>query len=358
MLVVAVGGVLTLTSCTEKVEPSDASGAIAVDSSGFRVQCLAKREAPSGNLVFNVTNSGNEVTEFYLLGEDGLRIIGEVENIGPGLSRDLVVQAGPGSYFTACKPGMVGDGIRGAFRGHAIPVSSSRLLDRSASSWIRQPPLTAPTCATKRRSSSSRRKRLRRRTRVADFDEARAQYAKLECPGSASNRSRSRSATSTHASTCARRTLSRARSGPAGTRLRRTSGRRTDYSAFSEKERNELAALLVADTAELNKRVQDLEFTPDQLGNGAKELLDEVATGKVTGEEEFWSHTDLWDFQANLDGARIAYEELRGVVKQKDPELAKTLDEQFADVQEMLNQYRERTAMTATMGPTSCTTTS
>ena len=55
------------------------------------------------------------MTEFYLLAEDGLRIIGEIENIGPGLSRDLVLRAGPGSYFTACKPGMVGDGIRAQF---------------------------------------------------------------------------------------------------------------------------------------------------------------------------------------------------------------------------------------------------
>jgi iron uptake system component EfeO len=65
--------------------------------------------------VFEVTNDGPEVTEFYLLADDGLRIIGEVENIGPGLTRTLVVQAGPGSYVTACKPGMVGDGIRGTF---------------------------------------------------------------------------------------------------------------------------------------------------------------------------------------------------------------------------------------------------
>ena len=48
----------------------------------------------------------------------------------------------------------------------------------------------------------------------------------------------------------------------------------------------------------------------DQLGNGREELLDEVATGKVTGEEEAWSHTDLWDFQANVDGARVAFEVL------------------------------------------------
>ena len=62
-----------------------------------------------------MTNGGTKVTEFYLLGDDGLRIVGEVENIGPGLSRELVVVAPPGYYYTACKPGMVGDGIRSVF---------------------------------------------------------------------------------------------------------------------------------------------------------------------------------------------------------------------------------------------------
>ena len=76
---------------------------------------LSAVTAPSGNLTFSVTNGGSKVTEFYLLADDGLRIIGEIENIGPGLSRDLVLRAGPGEYFTACKPGMVGDGIRAAF---------------------------------------------------------------------------------------------------------------------------------------------------------------------------------------------------------------------------------------------------
>ena len=60
----------------------------------------------------------------------------------------------------------------------------------------------------------------------------------------------------------------------------------------------------------------------------------------MTGEEEAWSHTDLWDFQANLDGARVAYEGLRPVVQQKNPALAKQLDEEFANVQNLLNQYK------------------
>ena len=56
----------------------------------------------------------------------------------------------------------------------------------------------------------------------------------------------------------------------------------------------------------LDERVQDLEYPIDAIANGSRGLLEEVATGKVTGEEEYWSRTDLWDFQANVDGAQVA----------------------------------------------------
>ena len=103
------------------------------------------------------------------------------------------------------------------------------------------------------------------------------------------------------------------------------------YTPLTQAERQALADQLVADTEDLSGRVQELTYTPTQLGNGAKELLDEVATGKVTGEEEAWSHTDLWDFQANVDGARVAFEALEPALQTKDPELAATLTERFDD---------------------------
>ena len=52
---------------------------------------MSAAEAPAGTLTFDVTNTGDQVTEFYLLGEDGLRIVAEVENIGPSISRALTV---------------------------------------------------------------------------------------------------------------------------------------------------------------------------------------------------------------------------------------------------------------------------
>ena len=90
----------------------------------------------------------------------------------------------------------------------------------------------------------------------------------------------------------------------------------------------------------LDKRVQTLEYTVDQIGNGSKGLLDEVATGKITGEEDIWSHTDLYDFQANVDGARVGYEGLKPLLEVKDPALSKEIAERFDALQTLLDKYR------------------
>jgi iron uptake system component EfeO len=106
---------MALAGCSSNsTTASEHAGVIAVTSSDDACQVSAT-EAPSGTVSFAVQNTGSQVTEFYLMAEDGQAIIGEVENVGPGLTRDLVVQVQPGSYLTACKPGMAGDGIRAPF---------------------------------------------------------------------------------------------------------------------------------------------------------------------------------------------------------------------------------------------------
>ena len=101
---------LALGACTDSPD----SGAIQVTSTADECQ-IAADTATSGEIVFEVTNRGEEATEFYLYASDGLQVIGEVEDIGPGLTRNLVVEAVPGDYLTACKPGMTGEGIRAPF---------------------------------------------------------------------------------------------------------------------------------------------------------------------------------------------------------------------------------------------------
>ena len=124
LLAVALLAVPALAACTENAAADDAGNdrrrgrrrARARPSSSSDTACdLSATEAPAGTSTFDVTNTGDQVTEFYLLGEDGLRIVGEVENIGPQLNRQLVVNAPAGTYVTACKPGMKGEGIRADF---------------------------------------------------------------------------------------------------------------------------------------------------------------------------------------------------------------------------------------------------
>lgn len=90
------------------------SATIAVTASDTACE-LSATQAAVGTITFEVTNTGSKVNEFYVYGE-GDRVLGEVENITPGLKRELKVEvAEPGTLTTACKPGMAGDGIRGQF---------------------------------------------------------------------------------------------------------------------------------------------------------------------------------------------------------------------------------------------------
>ncbi|WP_296667533.1 cupredoxin domain-containing protein [Demequina sp.] len=105
-------GVLLLSACAPNAASTDT--AVAVRSTADECE-LSSTEAPSGTVVFDVTNDGTDATEFYVYAADGTTIIAEVENVGPGITRQVVVEAAAGDYVTACKPGMTGDGIRATF---------------------------------------------------------------------------------------------------------------------------------------------------------------------------------------------------------------------------------------------------
>ena len=81
---------------------------------------------------------------------------------------------------------------------------------------------------------------------------------------------------------------------------------------------------------EIVARANEVTLEPLQLANGAKALLDEIATGKITGEEDRYSHTDLWDFAGNLEGSKAAVQALRPYLEEHDPDLVAEIDERFA----------------------------
>ncbi|HEX5465952.1 MAG TPA: iron uptake system protein EfeO [Candidatus Limnocylindrales bacterium] len=102
-----------------------------------------------------------------------------------------------------------------------------------------------------------------------------------------------------------------------------------------------IAQGLVTDVQQLQTLVKTASYQPAQAANGASELLDEVAASKITGEEERYSHLDLLDFQANLDGAQKAFELLQPALTLIDPDLSSTISARFADVQAALAPYQE-----------------
>ena len=136
---------ISLASCTPKESaPSSGSGEqsapaqITVNASDTECE-LSGTEAGTGPNTFVITNNGTKVTEFYVYGE-GERVMGEVENISPGLERKLVVQLGePGTYQTACKPGMIGDGLRGDFKvtGDTVQIDTEGKFKEAADSYKR-----------------------------------------------------------------------------------------------------------------------------------------------------------------------------------------------------------------------------
>ena len=331
------------TGCVSNAPAGGTTGTTVAVESSAEACSVTGTTAPSGTVTFSVRNTGDEVTEFYLLAQDGLRVISEIENIGPGLTRDLVVRVRPGSYFTACKPGMVGDGIRGAFTvtdsGTAVDPSGdvAQQLQEAEEAYLayvkdQAGALIAGTEAFAAAYVAGR------------DDEARELYASTrvhweriepvaESFGDLDPLLDAREADLAEGDAWSgwhyiEKDLWPPADGAQG----------TPYTPLTPAARSAAAADLVSLTERLVEQVNADGFTFQafQIGNGAKELLDEVASGKVTGEEEIWSHTDLWDFQANVDGASVAFGVLRELAEREDPQLAATLVERFEALNALL----------------------
>ena len=108
---------LTLTSTTFAVVLGAAAGAksntvkVDINDDG----CPAKLKIKAGPTTFKVTNTGSgDVSEFEMLSGD--RIIGEVENVAPGLNREFSLTLKPGDVHDQV-PGRLGARHRQA-RGH------------------------------------------------------------------------------------------------------------------------------------------------------------------------------------------------------------------------------------------------
>jgi len=322
-------GLVGLAACDKSTSDTPAAGGpITVNASDSGCEISVNR-ASAGPVTFKVTNKGAKVTEFYVYAA-GDRIMGEVENVAPGLARELRVELPAGTYETACKPGMTGRGIRATFTvsGSAQPLTADAKLKQATDSYSRYVQSQTAALLEKAQEFVDAVKAGDVAKAKALFPVARTYWERIEPVAEIF-----------------------------GDLDPKIDGREEvieegmEFTGFHRIEKDlwvtgdisksgPMADRLMADIREIVAKANAEQLSPLNLANGAKELLDEVATGKITGEEDRYSHTDLWDFAANVEGSKAAVAALRPVLEERAASLLSTLDTKFAAVDAALGKHR------------------
>jgi len=312
---------------------SDAPAEITVEASDDAC-AVSGTEGKTGPNTFVITNSGSKVTEFYVY-DEGERVMGEVENVSPGLERKLIVQlTEPGTYQTACKPGMIGDGIRGDYivTGDTVQIDTEGKFKEAADNYKRYansqvealvPAVEAFVAAIKSGDVEAAK---------AQFPASRVYYERIEPV-----------AESFPDDLDPRIDLREADLEPGQKWTGFHALEKQLWVTGLQPDANALADQLVADVKELQAGVSAPEFTIDstRIAGGAQGLLDEIANSKISGEEDIFSHTDLWDFNANLQGSQTAVASVRPILDERNPDLGKRVDQRFEESEALLEKYRE-----------------
>ena len=118
---------------------------------------------------------------------------------------------------------------------------------------------------------------------------------------------------------------------------------RIEYGLWTDNSTKDVepyADKLLADVKDLNKRIENLTFPPETVVGGAAALMEEVAATKISGEEDRYSHTDLWDFKANFDGSKKIYDLVKPLIEKDNADFVKKVDGDFTVVDETLAKYK------------------
>ncbi|MFH8515808.1 iron uptake system protein EfeO [Streptomyces gelaticus] len=330
-VVTAAATVAALTAVTGCAEKSDGKGDGALQVVAKDDSCeLSKKKLPAGHVELAVENKGSKVTEVYVLFPDD-RIVAERENIGPGTKATITAEIKAGSYEIACKPGMKGHGIRQKLEitgGNAVKRSPE--MDKAVAEYRTYVQAQADETLPKA-------KKFTDAVAAGDIETAKKLYA-----DSRLGWERTEPVAESFGDIDPKVDI---REDGLEDGQKWTGWHRLEKALWQDKklgaEEKALAPALYKDLLDWQKRVGTADISPTSMANGAKELLDEVATGKVTGEEERYSHTDLVDFKGNVEGAEKSYELLKPIASKNDAALTSTLDKRFAELNTLLDKYRK-----------------
>jgi high-affinity iron transporter len=324
--------VLVAAGCGGGTKHDDAASARRVAVSLTDEGCPATLSLPAGPTTFVVTNDGADaVSEFEIL--DGDTILGEVENLAPGLSGEFSLTLDAGTYVTYCPGGSTTE--RGRLRAVGAAKTAADAQERAA-------------VATYRRYVEQQTRLLVASTRafvdaLAQGDVVRAKrlYAAARTPYERIE------PVAESFGDLDPRIDARAGDVPA-----------TAWTGFHPIEKilwqrgttagtRELGSQLLRDVRLLQTKVRTIDLEPAQIANGSVELLNEVSKSKITGEEERYSRIDLVDFAANVQGSRAAFAAVRPILVATSGALGAQIAARFDDVEHALGPYRRGSGFVA-----------
>jgi iron uptake system component EfeO len=283
---------------------------------------------PAGPVGFKVVNTGtSRISEAELL--KGSRILGERENVAAGLSASFSLSLEAGTYQLYCPGGKGPEKVDFTVTGAAPTVATTgaaALQQASAdyATYVKQQ--VAQLVTTTRKLTDAVRGGNVAAAKQA-YAPARVYYERIE-PVAESFGDLDPDID--------------AREGDVDDLSKWGGFHRLEKALWVDGSTSGMAPIadgLDTNVAKLNTLVQTETFQPAAIANGATALLDEVGQSKITGEEENYSHIDLVDFVANVDGAQQAFAVLEPALQQIKPSLAATVDQRFQALKAALDKF-------------------
>jgi FTR1 family protein len=304
------------------------AGAKSVDVQISDEGCLPETlKLDAGPTNFKVTAKGSgQSTEYEIVKDD--RILGERENIAPGLNATFSLDLAPGEYESVC---LGADRERGKIvvTGAANATATSGATELKAATAAYGQYVEGQTLVL-----LDRTKAFVAAVKAGDVKEAKKLFPTAREPYEAIE------PVAESFGDLDPRIDARVNDVAKGDKW--TGFHRIEqglWKAGSTKGLTPFADQLLKDVEELVTKSKGLKYQPAELANGATGLLGEVSKSKITGEEDRYSHTDLWDFKANVDGAQKAFELLKPALDLRDKALAETIAARFASVDKALAKH-------------------
>jgi FTR1 family protein len=272
----------------------------------------------AGRTEFKVTNAGTgRVSEFEVL--SGSRILGEKENLVPGLSGSFTINLKPGEYSMACPGGKTAaTGVMNVGGATVAETGANDPLLKSATQSYRS------YVESKSAILVDRTEKFVAAIKAGDVDGAKELFASTRAPYETIEPV-AESFGGLDPEIDAR--VNDVEQGTPWTGFHKIE--QGLWVKESTKGLEPIADKLLVDVKRLQTKTKGLTYQPEELANGANGLLDEVSASKITGEEDRYSHTDLSDFEANVEGSESAFGLLAPALRKTDPKLAATIATRF-----------------------------